>query len=79
MYLSPTFQPHPFHPPAPDGDFPLMRTALFFGHLFVWLALLAGCTGGDDRQHDAANPCQPPLNHLAVRHFLKGLNHEQAG
>jgi hypothetical protein len=48
-----------------------MRTALFFGTLFVWLALLAGCEGGDDRQDDAANPCRPPLNHLAVRHFFE--------
>lgn len=56
-----------------------MRTALFFGHLFVWLALLAGCEGEKHRQSDAVDPLRPPANHLAVRHFLKGLNHEQAG
>jgi hypothetical protein len=56
-----------------------MRTALFFGHLFVWLALLAGCEGEKHRQFDAVDPLRPPANHLLFVTFLKGLDHEQAG
>ncbi len=48
-----------------------MARDIFATLLVLGLALVAGCNGGDDRQDDAANPCRPPLNHLAVRHFFE--------
>jgi hypothetical protein len=41
---------------------------IFATVLFLGLALVAGCHGGDDRQDDANGPARPPINHLAHSH-----------